>query len=223
MKGSYWWKILGAVLVLYSIIAGFYFRVPDTGHVLQQTIRNVYFHVPMWFCMIALLGYSVYCAVRYLGKDEERFDVHSSQAALAAIPFALVGLLTGMLWGKATWRTYWSSDPKLNGVAAALLIYLAYFVLRSSITDEQKRARISAIYNIFAFVMMIVFILILPRLMFSIHPGNGGNPAFGKYDMDNVMRAVFYPAVAGWILIGAWIAQLRIRIETLKRKVLYED
>jgi heme exporter protein C len=217
-----WWKILGGILVLYSVIGGFLIPVPDVNR-LSESIRNVYFHVPMWFTMIALLTYSVVQGVLYLGKSNDHNDIRSSQAALASVPFALIGLITGSLWGKVTWGTYWTSDPKLNGVAAALLIYLAYFILRSSITDDQKRARISAIYNIFAYVMMLVFILIIPRFTDSLHPGNGGNPAVGQYDMNNTMRTVFYPAVIGWILLGCWITQIRIRTEKIKRTLLYGE
>jgi heme exporter protein C len=216
------WKIIAGILVLYSVIGGFLIPVPDVN-LLSESIRNVYFHVPMWFTMIALLGWSVVSAIMYLGKSESKDDVRSSQSAMAAIPFALIGLITGSLWGKMTWGTYWTSDPKLNGVAAALLIYIAYFVLRSSIQDDQKKARISAIYNIFAFVMMIVFILIIPRFTDSLHPGNGGNPAVGSYDMNNTMRTVFYPAVIGWIMIGIWITKIRIRTETIKRKLIYGE
>ena len=117
---------------------------------------------------------------------------------------------------KYTWGTWWTfQDPKLNGVAIAILIYLSYFILRNSIVDELKRARISAVYNVFAFVMMIVFIMILPRLTDSLHPGNGGNPAFGKYDLDNNMRTVFYPAIIGWILLSCWMFDVKKRIALL--------
>jgi heme exporter protein C len=63
---------------------------------------------------------------------------------------------------------------------------------------------------------------ILPRLTDSLHPGNGGNPAFGSYDMDNAMRAIFYPAVIGWTLLGVWVTSLRIRVRTLEMKQLEE-
>jgi heme exporter protein C len=215
-----WWKITGVLLVLYSIFAGFLVPVPPVFRV-SESVRNLYFHVPMWFAMIALAAISVVYAVMALGKNSEEADIKSSQAASAAIPFALIGLITGSVWAKFTWGNFWTNDPKLNGVAASLLIYLAYFVLRSSITDEQKKARISSIYNIFAFVMMIVFILIIPRFADSLHPGNGGNLAFGKYDLDNNMRLVFYPAIIGWILMGLWFTQIRVRTEKLKRKIIY--
>ncbi|MFT5055257.1 MAG: heme exporter protein C, partial [Oceanospirillaceae bacterium] len=129
-----------------------------------------------------------------------------------------LGLLTGSLWAKFTWGAWWVADPKLNGTAAAMLTYLAYLVLRGSMDDEQKRARLSAVYNIFAYVMMIVLIMILPRLTDSLHPGNGGNPAFGKYDMDNTMRLIFYPAVIGWTLLGAWLVNLQVRLDRMNLK-----
>ena len=99
-----------------------------------------------------------------------------------------------------------------------MLVYLAYLVLRNSIDEEQKRAKISAVYNVFAFPVMIVLLFILPRLTDSLHPGNGGNPGFNAYDLDSRMRMVFYPACAGWIMIAVWLAQLRYRIRIIENK-----
>ncbi|TAG60907.1 MAG: ABC transporter permease, partial [Runella slithyformis] len=123
---------------------------------------------------------------------------------------------TGSLWARFTWGDWWPNDPKLNGVAISMLMYFAYLILRSSFDDEQRKARISAVYNIFAFAIFVPLIYILPRLNDSLHPGNGGNPAFGQYDMDNQMRMVFYPIVIGWILLGVWIVSLRLRIREIE-------
>jgi len=219
------WKLLGLALVGYSLYAGLMFEVPRL-FILNETIRNLYFHVPMWFTMIALLSGSLVYSLRFLrsgdaGKavDMSR-DRQAKNFAEVAMVFALLGLLTGMIWAKATWGAYWTADPKLNGTAVTLLIYAAYFVLRGSVEDPEKRAQLAAVYNVFAFVMMIVFIGILPRMTDSLHPGNGGNPAFGNYDLDNGMRMVFYPAVIGWILIGWWIATLRVRLAQLQDRFL---
>ncbi|MFM1883819.1 MAG: hypothetical protein RL168_3 [Bacteroidota bacterium] len=214
------WKLLGLALVGYSLYAGLMFDVPHLV-ILHETIRNLYFHVPMWFTMIALLGGSLAYSMRLLrsgdaGKalDLDR-DRQAKVFAEVAMVFALLGLFTGMVWAKATWGAYWTADPKLNGTAVTLLIYAAYFVLRGSVDDPEKKARLGAVYNVFAFVLMIVFIGILPRMTDSLHPGNGGNPAFGNYDLDNGMRMVFYPAVLGWILLGWWVATLRVRLARL--------
>jgi heme exporter protein C len=99
-------------------------------------------------------------------------------------------------------------------------MYAAYFVLRNSIEDEEKKARISAVYNLFALPVFIVLIFVLPRLTASLHPGNGGNPGFNSYDLDSRLRLVFYPAVLGWIFIGFWIADLQIRANKI---AFYKD
>jgi heme exporter protein C len=117
-----------------------------------------------------------------------------------------------MVWAYFTWGDWWSADPKQNTSAIALLLYFAYFVLRGSFNEDQQKARISAVYNLFAFAALIPLLYILPRMTDSLHPGNGGNPGFGKYDLDNTMRLVFYPAVIGWTLLGVWMANLQVRI-----------
>jgi heme exporter protein C len=213
-----WWKILSALLILYTLVWGMLGPVPQLN-ILHETIRNLFYHVPIWFAMLFQMGYSVVYAIKQLSKNDLQSDILSNQAAQTGLFFALPGLLTGCMWAKFTWGTWWTfQDPKLNGVAIAVLIYLAYFILRSSIDDEQKRARIAAVYNVFAFVMMFVFIMILPRLTDSLHPGNGGNPAFGKYDLDSNMRLVFYPAVIGWVLLSLWILDVKKRLAILTHK-----
>jgi heme exporter protein C len=213
-----WWKITGAGLILYTLVWGMLNTVPELP-ILHETIRNVYYHVPIWFAMLFQMGCSVVFAVMHLAKNDTKSDILSNQSAQVGLFFALPGLLTGCMWAKFTWGTWWTfEDPKLNGVAIAVLIYLAYFILRSSIIDELKRARISAVYNIFAFVMMFVFIMILPRLTDSLHPGNGGNAKFAQYDMNNNLRTVFYPAVIGWIMLSLWILDIKKRMAILNYK-----
>ena len=212
-----WWKILAAVLVLYTIIGGLLIEVPRLA-ILNETIRNLYFHVPMWFSMVILYTISVIYSIKYLNSGNENNDLIAVESVNTGIICGFIGLATGMMWAKFTWGAFWTNDPKLNGSAIATLMYLAYIVLRSSIDEEQKRAKISAIYNIFAFPAMIVLLFILPRLTDSLHPGNGGNPGFGGYDLDNNMRLVFYPAVIGWILIGVWIMTIRYRIRIVENR-----
>ena len=212
-----WWKVTTVILLFYTIIAGFLLGVPDK-YILNETIRNLYFHVPMWMAMLSVFVMSVFYSIRYLDKGLEKDDLAAVECVNTGMFFYVLGLLTGMLWAKYTWGAYWSGDPKQNSAAIAFLLYCAYLVLRNSIDEEQKRAKISAIYNIFAFPIMIVLIFVIPRMTDSLHPGNGGNPAFGRYDLDGRMRAVFYPAMAGWSLLAVWIATIRYRIRLIEYK-----
>ncbi|RZJ16865.1 MAG: ABC transporter permease [Acinetobacter sp.] len=214
-----WWKILGAILVIYTSVAGLLLGVPHLN-ILNETIRNLYFHVPMWFAMIVLFSISVFYSIKFLWKGNEIDDIKAVESVNVGIVFSILGLVTGAIWAKFTWGQFWSFDVKQNFTAIAILLYFAYLVLRNSIDEDQKRAKISAIYNIFAFPMMVVLIMVLPRLQSSLHPGNGGNPGFNSYDLDSRMRAVFYPACLGWIIIGYWIYTIRFRIRTIENKQL---
>jgi heme exporter protein C len=217
MKNN-WWKVLGVALLLYVHIGGMLFEVPRLN-ILNESIRALYFHVPMWFGMIALFLISVYYAIQYLRKPSVELDRKSVAYANVGLLLGILGMLTGMLWANYTWGSPWHGDPKQNGAAIALLVYLAYFVLRGSLENEEQRARLSSVYNIFAFAAMIPLVFIIPRLTSSMHPGNGGNPGFNAYDLDSRMRMIFYPAVLGWVLIGVWIASLRARIRSIEEKI----
>ncbi len=206
----WWWKLIGGGLVLYSIIAGFLMPVPRLD-ILNETIRNLYFHVPMWFTMIGLFTCAFVFSIRYLRSGKMTHDINASAFTNVGIVFSILGMITGMQWATFTWGEPWSNDPKQIGTALSMLIYFAYLVLRDGIKDEEKRARISAVYNVFAFALMIPLLWVLPRMVDSLHPGNGGNPGFNTYDLDSDMRMVFYPAVIGWLLVGGWMATLSIR------------
>jgi heme exporter protein C len=214
-----WLKILAVVLLFYVHIGGMLVEVPRLN-ILNETIRALYFHVPMWFGMVLLFLLSVYYSIRYLRNPVPENDYKAVEYANVGLVLGILGMLTGMLWANYAWGSPWHGDPKQNGAAIALLVYLAYFVLRGSIENEEQKGRLSAVYNIFAFAAMVPLIFIIPRMTSSMHPGNGGNPAFNMYDLDSKMRLVFYPAVVGWFLIGMWIVALRVRIRVVEEKIV---
>ncbi len=208
------WKLLCIILLIYTILGGLLFDVPRLP-ILNETIRALHFHVTMWFGMIILLGASMYHSVRYLRSGALKYDMHASALAQSGLLFGILGVVTGMFWAKYTWGEPWSSDPKQNAAAVGIIMYLAYFILRSALEDPQQKARIGAAYNIFAYFCLIPLLFVLPRLTDSLHPGNGGNPGFNAYDLDGNLRVVFYPAIIGWTLLGYWIATISSRIRKL--------
>ena len=164
-----WWKLLAVLLLTFTLIGGFLIPVPRQV-ILHETIRNLYFHVPMWFTMITLFFVSMIYSIKNLGSGDMKDDRKAIELVNVGVVFGVFGLITGSIWAKFTWGAFWTNDVKLNGSAISMLVYLAYLILRGSLIDEQKRARISAVYNIFAFVLLIVFIGILPRMTDSLHP-----------------------------------------------------
>lgn len=193
------------------------FTFPNRS-ILYESIRNLCFHVPMWFTMIFIMGISVWQSIRALGSKTLEHDRAAVQAVHVGLVFCFLGLITGAIWARGTWGAFWTNDVKLNGAAVTALIYLAYLVLRGSVQDAHKRARLAGIYNIFAFVLLVMFLFVVPRLnaIDSLHPGNGGNSGFNDLDLDQRLRTVFYPACMGWIIMGIWMYDLRLRAATLR-------
>jgi len=218
---SYWWKITSILLLLYAIVAGFTVDIPDTN--IGDTLRNVFYHVGMWFAMLAVMTSSFVNSIKFISKGDIALDTKAKEGVLVGVFFGLLGIVTGMVWASFTWGAPWANDPHLNGAAVSLLVYFAYLILRSAIQDDDKRARVSAVYNIFAYVLLIVFIGVLPRLSTdTLHPGSGdGNPAFG--DMDAQMRYVFYPALVGWIMLSLWVLNLRIRYKNIENHLIEKE
>lgn len=229
-----WWKIASFILLVYTVIGGFLMDVPRLP-ILNETIRNMYFHVAIWFAMTILFTVSFVYSIKYLRGFDLRNDIYARNFASAGCVFGILGYVTGMIWVSVTWFTDQGQtfgnvmrEPKLIFAAIGLLIYGAYFVLRGSFTDIDKRARITAVYSIFAYVMLFVTMFIIPRIVDgSLHPGGkggeGGNPALNFKDVDSRIRRVFYPAVIGWTLLGVWIATLKVRIQLIKDKSLLLD
>jgi heme exporter protein C len=220
-------KALTTALLGYVFVQGLLGPVPNLV-VLEETIRNLYFHVPLWFAMILMLLGSLGCSIAYLVSGADRWDERASSLAAVSIVFGVLGFATGMLWGNYTWGSlgaFLFSDPKTLGAMIGLLIYLAYFILRGSVDDPDRAARLSAVYSIFAYSLLIFFIFIFPRMsgVDSLHPGSGGNPGFSAYDLDDRMRAVFYPAVLGYTGLGVWMASLRWRMKAIERAVLERE
>jgi heme exporter protein C len=221
----YWWKILCIVLLLYNFIAGLLVKLPEgvafEESNMYESMRNFFYHVPMWFSQFALLTVSLVYSILYLRNQKPGNDFHADEFARTGTVLGCLGLVTGMIWAKFTWGAWWSNDPKQTGAAIAVLIYFAYFILRNSITDIDKRGRVAAVYNIFAYFLYIPLIFVLPRMVESLHPGgkgDEGNPGLNFSSLDSSMIGIFWSGVLGWILLGAWISTLRFRVRMLQEK-----
>jgi heme exporter protein C len=203
------------------VVAGFVVDIPRIN-ILEHTARNLYFHVPMWFTLMAAAFTSAYHSVRFLQTQDPVRDVRALQAARVGFLFGLLGLLTGIIWARFTWYQgqgiWWNFDPRQTMVVVQLLIYGAYFTLRSTIDEPQKRGRIAAVYNLFAAVTLPFLLYVIPRQMDSLHPGAEGNPAFSEITAP-VMRLIFYPAIIGFIGLFWVLYTQRVRTALIKHRL----
>ncbi len=211
---------LNTTQIIDQVQGGFPNRV-----VLNESIRNLLYHVPMWFSMMFLLAVSMFYSIKYLRFGNLQDDWISMSFLHVGVLNGILGCITGSIWARVTWQSWWpADDPKLNGVAIGMFMYFAYLVLRASLKDDYQKARIASVYNVLIFPIFMALIAIMPKLADnSLHPGTGGSVGFNNYDLDNTLRMYFYPAILGWIGIFSFIAILRFRIERLYQKQLEQE
>ncbi len=196
------------------------FSFPNRN-ILNESIRNLNFHVPMWFGMIFMMLLSFFASIAYLRTSKTAYDDAATASIHVGLLFAIAGLATGATWARFTWGAWWTIDPQLNGAAISTLIYLAYFILRRSIDDEDKQARLAAVYAIFAFIMFYVFVKVIPGMAdFSLHPNTTDNPSFKDYDVADRLKIILRLSAVGWVSLSFWIFSIRYRLQRITRKRL---
>lgn len=184
--------------------------------VLEETTRVLYFHIPAAWLTVVALGWSMINSVIYLVRRDLRADDHAAAAAELGLLFCIGATVSGALWAKAMWGAYWNWDPRETSIFFVLLIYTAYLALRGSIDGEEKRARLSAIYSVVAFVAVPFLIFVVPRMYATLHPDPIINDR-GKVDMDPMIRWCFLSMLVGFTGLYVWLQSLRVRVSRLER------
>ncbi|MFO7847963.1 MAG: cytochrome c biogenesis protein CcsA [Balneolaceae bacterium] len=210
------WKYAVAAWMTLVIIVGFLIPIP-TIDILEQSARNLFLHVPMWFTMMVAFIMAFYYSIRYLNDEDQVWDRKAETATAVGLLFGICGLVTGSLWARFTWGAWWTfAEPRMNLSALAMLIFVAYFILRSAFNDPVKRAKISAVYNIFGVSTVPFLLYIIPRQLPSLHPGAEGNPAFSEITAPE-LRYIFYPAIIGFIGLSFWLMDILNRYKKVKQ------
>ena len=154
---------------------------------LEERSKILFFHAPA--AWLTALGYllSMAASIMYLRKKDLKYDYYAYRSAELGFWFSAIANFSGMIWAKSTWGSYWNWDPRETTFFILIIIYLAYFGLRFQIDDEQKRARLSAVYSIFAFISVPFLVFILPRALSGLHPGAEGSMSpLLSYSSDSI-------------------------------------
>jgi heme exporter protein C len=187
---------------------------------LEQKARNILYHVPIaWTTVVAFLV-STYYGFRYLKTRDIDYDIKSVSSAGLGFLFCFLATVTGALWAKFNWGSFWNWDPRETSIFVLLLIYGAYFALRSALETEEKRATLSAVYSMIAGITVPFFIFVMPRIMSGLHPGakgdvEGSGPVV-QLKMSPNMLVIFLLGLLGFTLLYIWLLDVRVRLARIE-------
>ena len=205
-----------------TIVLSFLWAPP--AEILGETSRVLFFHVPIaWVSVLAFLVSGIFSII-YLSDRNKKFvmlEEKSHASATIGMVFCLLTTITGSIWAKMSWGSYWNWDPRETSIVILLLIYIAYFSLRSALANNEARGRICSSYLIFAMVMVPIFIFIIPRMYHSLHPNPIIKPE-NKIKMETTMRIVLLLSVFTHTLLYFYIFKIMNRISFIEKK-LEED
>ncbi len=184
---------------------------------LEETTKNMYFHVPMAIAATVAFFSAMWHSIQYLRAKDELQDFKAVSSAELGFVFNILAMVTGAFWAKFMWGEYWHWDPRQTTIFLLFLIYAAYFALRSAIDSPEKRGNLSAVYNIFAFPAVIFLYFVLPRLIPGLHPGSPEkdnsdvNPSVSS-STDPEIRFILYLSMIGFVALFFWLKQIRYRV-----------
>jgi heme exporter protein C len=214
--------ILDAVTILALLAATWmvFFYAPVEA-VMGLVQKVFYFHVAAgWVGMLGFLVAAI-AGGSYLVKGDRKWDIVSLASVEIGMVFAFINVVTGSIWARPIWNTWWTWDPRLTTATIMLLIYAAYLMLRSGIEDPDRRARFGAVYAIVGF-LSVPLTFFSARLFRTIHPvviGTNQPGAEGAFDMTADMRLVFFFSLFTFTLIFVDFLWHRVRLGRLQDKV----
>ncbi len=226
------WKYFLFILMSFVIFAGISFPIVDVPKNwyefpnipgLGENAKIIFFHVSTaWISVIAFLMSTIF-SIKFLRKKDLDDDVKAVTSAELGLVFCILATVTGAVWAKFAWGEFWSWDPRQSSIFALLLIYGALFALRSAIENDEKRAQLSSVYSIIAFVTVPFFVFIMPRIMKGLHPGSADDSTSGpvvNFKMNSNMYLIFMLTLVAFTLLYIWLWQLGVKSGKLKNKVL---
>ena len=215
-------RTLDIVTVLLFVIAtGMVFLYAPMEVVMGQVQRVFYYHVASaWVGMLGFLVAAV-AGIGYLRTGKRSWDNISLASVEISVVFLVIAIITGSIWARPIWNTWWTWDPRLTTTTIMVLIYAAYLMLRSGIEDPDRRARFGAVYAIIGFISVPLTFLSI-RIFRTIHPvviGSGDPGAEGSFDMSTRMLHTFIFSLIVFSIIFVDLLWHRTRLGGLADKV----
>jgi len=209
------WKITLFLIMSWVIVAAFVFPAPQQG--IGDASRIFYFHIPQ--AWVAVLAYvvSMVTSILYLKKGDPVNDDRARVAAALGLLFSILAAVTGSIFAKVTWGSFWNWDPRETSILILLLIYGAYFALRTAVAGDERRARLAAVYAVFAFLTVPFLVFVIPRVLPSLHPADSVVDSSGRFTMSPETAGVFFPSLIAFTGLFVWLYKIRLRLCAVER------
>jgi len=208
-------------VVLLAAATGLVFLYAPVEQVMGMVQKVFYFHVATaWVGLLSFIVAAVAGGV-YLVRHNPDWDVVETASVELGMVFLLIAIISGSIWAKPIWNTWWTWDPRLTTVTVTELIYAAYLMLRSGIEEPERRARFGAVYAIIGFLSVPMTFLSI-RIFRTIHPvvvGSNDPSALGAFDMSTRMLQTFLFGLFAFTVVYAALLWHRILLGKLAEKV----
>jgi heme exporter protein C len=212
-------NIVAAILML-AATALVFFYAPEERQ-MGEVQRIFYFHVPSAIMSFLAFFVTLIAGVAYLARRKPVWDQVASASVEIGLFFTLSAMVSGSIWARPIWNTWWTWDPRLTTYTIMALIYIAYLMLRQGIEDPERRARFAAVYGIVGFISVpITFESI--RWWRTIHPviiGATNAGAKGQFDMTPRMTQVLLFSFAAFTVLYFCFLFNRLRLSRLQDRV----
>jgi heme exporter protein C len=209
------WLSAGMIAVAIYLV----FIAAPTERTMGLSQRIFYFHVGSGWVGAAAFLVALLAGIAVLRTGDRKWDRLAASAVEVGFVFITMIIVTGSIWGKAAWNTWWTWSPRLTSAAVMWLVYVAYFMLRNAIDDPGKQARFAAVYAIVGFATVIGTFLSI-RLLADIHPtlfGAGANVEGGG--LAPGMHLPFFFSLATFTVLGATLMWHRVRLAWMADEV----
>ncbi len=207
------WKI--ALLIWMSVVIVAIFLLPPPQPQLGEVSRIFFFHVPMaWVAVLVFLLSFIY-SILYLRKRDLTYDKRANIASRLGLLFTILATISGSIFAKASWGSFWNWDPRETSIFILLLIYGAYFALRSAVEGEERKATLSGVYAILAFLTVPFLVFVIPRVYQSLHPNDSVINSKLRFQMSPAILITFLASMFGFTGLFVWIFKLETRINRL--------
>ncbi len=219
-------NILSIVTIL-AIGATFYLALFYAGTDVDQgdVQRIFYMHVGAFTGGSTAFFLTVVAGIMYLISRDPKWDRLAISSVEIGLPLMLITLVTGMVWARPIWNTWWTGDPRLNSMAVMMLMYAAYLTLRAAIENPERRARFAAVYGIIAFVSVIYVFIVIRIRPDTLHPVVIGpspveSQAKGTFGLqDSHMIVTISVSSIAWMLAAITLTWHRVRLENVAERI----